>query len=139
MAVAVITGGSRGLGRALARGLASRGWSLVIDGRDEARLAATAGELRAAHDVTVVAIPGDVTDPAHRDALVRAALLRGARNLEMPAAAAAVTARDPDIETAAPLTDQGGRLVACDHAHAVSVARTRKVSWLWPVPSRVPV
>ena len=73
MAVAVITGGSRGLGRALARGLASRGWSLVIDGRDEARLAATAGELRAAHDVTVVAIPGDVTDPAHRDALVRAA------------------------------------------------------------------
>jgi NAD(P)-dependent dehydrogenase (short-subunit alcohol dehydrogenase family) len=73
MAVAVITGGSRGLGRALARGLASRGWSLVIDGRDEARLAATAGELRAAHDVTVVAIPGDVTDPVHRDALVRAA------------------------------------------------------------------
>src|SRR5206468_606294 len=31
--VAVITGGSEGLGRALARALAGRGWSLVLDAR----------------------------------------------------------------------------------------------------------
>ena len=62
--VALITGGSRGLGRALARSLADRGWRLVLDGRDRARLAAVVEELPAA-----VAVAGDVTDSAHRDAL----------------------------------------------------------------------
>ena len=38
---ALITGASRGLGRALATALADRGWRLVVDGRDAARLAAT--------------------------------------------------------------------------------------------------
>ena len=65
--VALITGASRGLGRALARSLADRGWRLVLDGRDRARLAAVAAELPAA-----VAIAGDVTDPRHRDALAAA-------------------------------------------------------------------
>ncbi len=41
---AVITGASRGLGLALARGLAAAGWSLVIDARDgDALRAAAAG------------------------------------------------------------------------------------------------
>jgi NAD(P)-dependent dehydrogenase (short-subunit alcohol dehydrogenase family) len=76
MAVAVITGGSRGLGRALARELVSRGWSVVIDGRDETRLATVAGELRDLRpnvSTAVVPIAGDVADAAHRDALVRTA------------------------------------------------------------------
>jgi NAD(P)-dependent dehydrogenase (short-subunit alcohol dehydrogenase family) len=81
MAVAVITGGSRGLGRALARQLASRGWSLVIDGLDESRLAAAAADLRAEHGATVVAIAGDVTDAAHREALVGAAVDLGGVDL----------------------------------------------------------
>ncbi len=77
MAVAVITGGSRGLGRALARELASRGWSLVIDGRDVSRLDEVAAELRSAYGADVVAIPGDVADVTHRDAVVAAAEERG--------------------------------------------------------------
>src|SRR3954454_12392559 len=63
---ALITGASRGLGRALATALSDRGWRLVVDGRDAARLhAAASSEL-------VTAVPGDVADPAHRAALAEA-------------------------------------------------------------------
>ncbi|MGH2726432.1 MAG: SDR family NAD(P)-dependent oxidoreductase [Actinomycetota bacterium] len=71
MSAAVITGASAGLGRAIARALAERGWSLIIDARGEAALRTTEREL--AHSAHVVAIAGDVTDPAHRNALVAAA------------------------------------------------------------------
>jgi NAD(P)-dependent dehydrogenase (short-subunit alcohol dehydrogenase family) len=73
--VAVITGGSQGLGRALARELAAAGWRLVIDARRADRLAAATEELAGAAPGgrdQVVAIAGDVTDAAHRDALVDA-------------------------------------------------------------------
>jgi NAD(P)-dependent dehydrogenase (short-subunit alcohol dehydrogenase family) len=68
---AVITGASRGLGLALARGLAAEGWSLVIDARDADALRYAALCLPTGTAVTV--LPGDVTDPAHREALRRAA------------------------------------------------------------------
>ena len=64
---AVITGGSRGLGRALSHALADQGWRLVIDARRAEDLAAVAARLPGA-----LAIPGDVTDPAHREALLHA-------------------------------------------------------------------
>lgn len=66
MKTALITGASRGLGRALARTLADNGWNLVIDARDAVALSA------AAADTGATAIPGDVADPAHRAALARA-------------------------------------------------------------------
>ena len=68
---ALITGASRGLGLALARELAERGWSLIVDARGAAALEAAHAEL--AGRTRVVAIPGDVADPAHRRALVEAA------------------------------------------------------------------
>jgi len=71
----LVTGASRGLGRALAAGLAREGFDLVIDARDAAALDAAAGALRAA-GANVTAVPGDVTDPAHRAALVAAASAR---------------------------------------------------------------
>jgi NAD(P)-dependent dehydrogenase (short-subunit alcohol dehydrogenase family) len=70
--IALITGASRGLGRALADGLAREGYALIIDARDAAALDAAATAIRAAGG-TVTAVPGDVTDPAHRAALLRAA------------------------------------------------------------------
>jgi NAD(P)-dependent dehydrogenase (short-subunit alcohol dehydrogenase family) len=74
--VALITGASRGLGRALAAGLAREGFALIIDGRDAAALAATAAQIRAAGG-EVTAVSGDVTDAAHRAALSRAAQTAG--------------------------------------------------------------
>ena len=45
---AVVTGASSGLGRGLAAGLANRGMSLVLTGRNEARLDETARQIRRA-------------------------------------------------------------------------------------------
>ncbi|HLY29038.1 MAG TPA: SDR family oxidoreductase [Aggregatilineales bacterium] len=68
---ALITGASRGLGLALARELARRGWILILDARGAAALEASRAEL--APRTRVVAIPGSVTDPAHRAKLAAAA------------------------------------------------------------------
>ena len=75
---ALITGASRGLGLALARALAGRGWNLIIDARDAERLRAVRHEL--AQVTHVAAVAGDVTDPAHRRAL--AVLARGHAGLD---------------------------------------------------------
>jgi NAD(P)-dependent dehydrogenase (short-subunit alcohol dehydrogenase family) len=71
MPTAIVTGASRGLGLALAEALADRGWRLVIDARDGVALEAAAAGLR--ERTEVVAVAGDVADPAHREALVAAA------------------------------------------------------------------
>jgi NAD(P)-dependent dehydrogenase (short-subunit alcohol dehydrogenase family) len=72
---AVITGASQGLGLALARQLASEGWSLAIDARRCEGLSEAAEELRAV--TRVAAVAGDITDPDHRRDLVNAALKLG--------------------------------------------------------------
>ncbi len=69
--VAVVTGGSRGLGRAFAVGLVRRGWHVVTDARDPVRLAKTVAEIGIPHAVT--AISGDVSDPHHRVQLAEVA------------------------------------------------------------------
>jgi NAD(P)-dependent dehydrogenase (short-subunit alcohol dehydrogenase family) len=71
MPIAIITGASRGLGLALARTLAQRGWALILDARGAAELERVARELGSITEV--VAIPGDVADDWHRGALVEAA------------------------------------------------------------------
>jgi NAD(P)-dependent dehydrogenase (short-subunit alcohol dehydrogenase family) len=71
MAVAIVTGASRGLGLALSRTLARRGFKLVVDARGGDELQSAARELGQLTEVT--AIPGDVSDGWHREALVAAA------------------------------------------------------------------
>ncbi len=72
---ALITGASRGLGLALARALAERGWRLIVDARGAGALAEAAAEL--ATRTRVAAVPGDVADPEHRRALGEAAARLG--------------------------------------------------------------
>jgi NAD(P)-dependent dehydrogenase (short-subunit alcohol dehydrogenase family) len=70
--VALVTGGGRGIGRAIAMELAARGAHLVVTGRDERRLAEVVGEIahaggKARH------VAGDVRDVRHvREAVGRA-------------------------------------------------------------------
>lgn len=60
---ALITGSSQGIGLALARGLARAGASVVLNGRDRAKLELVAAEL-AATGISAQALPFDVTDHA---------------------------------------------------------------------------
>jgi NAD(P)-dependent dehydrogenase (short-subunit alcohol dehydrogenase family) len=73
MPVAIVTGASRGLGRALALALAERGWQLVVDARGESALTQVAAQLEAVGATSVVALAGSVSDPRHRDVVVEAA------------------------------------------------------------------
>jgi NAD(P)-dependent dehydrogenase (short-subunit alcohol dehydrogenase family) len=69
MPVAIITGASRGFGRAVATDLAKDGWSLVVDGRHRPPLDQLAGALESI-GAPVRAVVGDVADPDHRAELV---------------------------------------------------------------------
>jgi NAD(P)-dependent dehydrogenase (short-subunit alcohol dehydrogenase family) len=83
MSVAIVTGASRGLGEALATGLARTGWSLVVDGRNPVTLEAAAQRIRveAAAGARVVAVAGDITDGAHRHDLTASAFELGGLDL----------------------------------------------------------
>jgi NAD(P)-dependent dehydrogenase (short-subunit alcohol dehydrogenase family) len=72
--VAIVTGASRGFGRALTVALLDRGWAVIGDARRAAELETTAAELNSSR---FIALPGDVTDASHRDALVAAAINAG--------------------------------------------------------------
>jgi NAD(P)-dependent dehydrogenase (short-subunit alcohol dehydrogenase family) len=80
MPVAIITGASKGLGRAFAEALAERGWNLVLDARTPEVLEGTAAAL-ASYGTRVAALPGDVTDAGHRAELVAAAWRLGGVDL----------------------------------------------------------
>ncbi|HET7530892.1 MAG TPA: SDR family NAD(P)-dependent oxidoreductase, partial [Mycobacteriales bacterium] len=71
--VAVVTGASRGIGRATALALAARGATVVAVARDEAALAALSRETRGTHVVA------DVRDPAHAERVVQHALTEHGR------------------------------------------------------------
>lgn len=73
--VALVTGGSAGLGRALVRALAADGWDVLTDGRSAEKFK----EAELPEGVTVVV--GDLTDAEHRDRLAAEVEARGRLDL----------------------------------------------------------
>jgi NAD(P)-dependent dehydrogenase (short-subunit alcohol dehydrogenase family) len=95
---AVVTGGSRGIGKAIARSLAGEGCDVGLVARDEALLAHTAHELAAASGRRVVALAADTGDDASVAAMAQRALAElGGVDILVNAAATA--------NTGAPLSD----------------------------------
>lgn len=67
--IAIVTGGSRGIGLAITRGLASRGAHVVVSGRSQAHL----DQVRAELGDRVALVAGDIAEQSVADALVRTA------------------------------------------------------------------
>ncbi len=76
--IAVITGGGTGIGRAAALALTQDGWTVVLAGRREAPLRATAEALEQAGGTALV-VPTDISDPEQVDHLFEAAVERFGR------------------------------------------------------------
>jgi 3-oxoacyl-[acyl-carrier protein] reductase len=68
--VALVCGGSSGLGKAIATTMALEGARVALNGRDEARLAAAAAEVSRQATADVVTFAADVSVPAQATALV---------------------------------------------------------------------
>jgi NAD(P)-dependent dehydrogenase (short-subunit alcohol dehydrogenase family) len=70
--VAIVTGGSDGLGKEFAHGLAEAGARVVVAARREELLEQVAAELRDEHGVEAIAVPTDICDEGGVVALVTA-------------------------------------------------------------------
>ena len=94
---ALVTGGSRGFGRALAERLVEDGWTVVVDGRDEEDLRDAERSVSG-----LVAVPGAVEDAGHRRALVDAVAARGSLQLLVNNASSLGPSPLPDLLDLAP-------------------------------------
>lgn len=74
--IAVVGASSKGLGRAIALGLAQEGAKVTICARNSDALDATAADIRRQTGSEVLAVPTDVSQPEQVDALINAAISR---------------------------------------------------------------
>lgn len=74
MKVALITGGSAGIGKAIAARLAQENYQLILAARDQTQLTQTAQTLETDHAVQVLPIQTDVRDPEQVQKLVKSAI-----------------------------------------------------------------
>ena len=95
---AVVVGGTSGIGRTLALGLAEAGADVVATGRRESLVEAVAGEIETRGRRTL-RIPADVGDPASLER-VRDAMLGTLGGLDILVCAAGITKRVPTLDMA---------------------------------------
>jgi len=69
---AIVCASSRGLGKACARALAEAGCEVVVNGRDAARLEATAKEIASATGMKITPVVADLSKPEGQQALLAA-------------------------------------------------------------------
>ncbi|MCP4327977.1 MAG: SDR family oxidoreductase [Alphaproteobacteria bacterium] len=77
--IAIVAGGSKGLGAASANGLAAEGAKLFLTSRNEDQLAETARRLKNDHGADAEIFPADLIDPAAANAIAEAAIERFGR------------------------------------------------------------
>ena len=94
--VAVIVGGTTGIGRALSRGLAEAGADVVASARGAANVEATAAEIEALGRRTL-RVPSDVTDRASLEGL-RDAVIAGLGRVDILVNCAGRTQRRPTLD-----------------------------------------
>ena len=72
--VAIVTGGSKGLGKAMASGFASAGARVVLVSRNQAEVDAAASEIATDFGVETVALEADVTDQPQMEELAKSVI-----------------------------------------------------------------
>jgi NAD(P)-dependent dehydrogenase (short-subunit alcohol dehydrogenase family) len=68
----LVTGGSKGIGNAIAHAFAAEGANLIISSRNQAMLEEAAGQIRRKHNAKVTAHPADLSDGGQRTRLHQA-------------------------------------------------------------------
>ncbi|MEV0291778.1 MULTISPECIES: SDR family oxidoreductase [unclassified Kribbella] len=94
---ALVTGSSRGIGRALAHGLAEAGAEVILNARSASALAVAAGEIKRDTGGTAHAMPFDVTDPA--------AVAAGIAEIEETIGPLDIVVNNAGMQRRAPFTD----------------------------------
>lgn len=102
---ALVTGATRGIGRAIAEALARAGSDLVITGRDEAGLEEVAQAIRGAWDVEVHPLTADLAEPGDLEALATRAW-DAAGSIEVLVNNAGISHPQPVVETDSTLWDE---------------------------------
>lgn len=97
--VAVVTGGTVGIGRAVCEALARLGFSVVVVGRRRERVESVARELEAAGDRRVLGVAGDVRSEQDMERMARGALERFGRIDVLVASAGILRARGASLKT----------------------------------------
>jgi 3-oxoacyl-[acyl-carrier protein] reductase len=128
--VAIVTGGSRGIGRAIARRFAAEGATVVIAARDAATLEQTAGSIRQAGG-NVLALATDVSDEAACERLIQTTVEQfGGLDILINNAAIASPQRRPFQELPTAIWQQTldvnlGGLFSCGRAAAAAMVARR--------------